>query len=163
MANIQYIRDDIVNTTAPIIAHGCNMQGVMGSGVAKALRSKWPEIFTVYNCKCLDRFFDLGDVDLVRLNTETSPFYVANILTQFNYGNDGKKYASYEALIKGLNNLALIMTLEIGWTYSVENRKVVAMPFIGCGLGGLIKSAVIELIQEILVDKYNIDVDIYFK
>ena len=48
MSKIEYIRGDIITSLDDHIVHGCNAQGVMGSGVAKALRDEWPQIFKPY-------------------------------------------------------------------------------------------------------------------
>ena len=45
---IEYRKGDLLKTEIPYIAHGCNAQGVMGSGVAKVIREKWPLAFQVY-------------------------------------------------------------------------------------------------------------------
>ncbi len=38
----KYVSGDIRCVSSGIIVHGCNAQGVMGSGVALALRTTWP-------------------------------------------------------------------------------------------------------------------------
>ena len=42
------IHDDLLGATHGIILHGCNAQGVMGSGVAKLIRAKWPGAYAAY-------------------------------------------------------------------------------------------------------------------
>ena len=49
---IEYIKGDIRDTDCKVIAHGVNCQGVMGSGVAKALYEKWPEVKKSYLKYC---------------------------------------------------------------------------------------------------------------
>ena len=46
MPNIIY--DDITKSNADYICHQVNCQGVMGSGVAKAIRDKWPQVYEEY-------------------------------------------------------------------------------------------------------------------
>jgi len=38
-----YRQGDLVMAVEPIIIHGCNAKGVMGSGVAKAIRAYYPD------------------------------------------------------------------------------------------------------------------------
>lgn len=38
---IKYIKGSLLDTDAKIIVHGCNCQGVMGSGVAKQLKKNY--------------------------------------------------------------------------------------------------------------------------
>ena len=46
--NIIYKKGDLLTTDADIIVHGCNCQGVMGSGVAKQIKEKFPNAYTIY-------------------------------------------------------------------------------------------------------------------
>jgi O-acetyl-ADP-ribose deacetylase (regulator of RNase III) len=45
------------------IAHGCNCQGSMGAGIAKAIRARYPAMYEEYrrSCKADPRLFNLGD------------------------------------------------------------------------------------------------------
>jgi len=46
---IEYRKGDLLTTEVQHILHGCNRRGVMGSGVAKAIRDKYPQAYTDYN------------------------------------------------------------------------------------------------------------------
>ena len=48
----KYIIGDITETELKYIAHGVNCQNVMGSGVAKALYTKFPEVKERYHEFC---------------------------------------------------------------------------------------------------------------
>lgn len=39
---IEYRKGNLLDITSGVIVHGCNMRGVMGSGVALAIRNKYP-------------------------------------------------------------------------------------------------------------------------
>jgi len=101
-----------------VIMHGCNKQGVMGSGVAKEFKQRYPEAFERYRS---DIGLRLGDCSFSK-DSKTG-VYLASAITQEFYGKDGKQYASYEAIE---SNLAFIMKMF----------NTVVMPKIGCGLGG---------------------------
>ncbi len=45
---ITYKTGSLLEASEKYIGHGVNAQGQMGSGVAKAVREKWPEAFQVY-------------------------------------------------------------------------------------------------------------------
>ena len=86
---------NILDVTSGVIVHGCNAQGVMGSGVAKQLRAKYPEIYDAY-VKHLGNFkakpcSPLGSVNFVLVHSSLT---VANAITQEFYGRDGKQYVS---------------------------------------------------------------------
>lgn len=125
---IKEIKGNLLDTHCKLIAHGVNAQGIMGSGVAKALYTKWPEIKTSY--RNYSRIFSrpdmlLGSVHITHLEDDIK---VANCFTQQNYGSDGQIYLSYKALAKCIEDL---------YKYAVANDyKEIAMPRIGCGLAG---------------------------
>lgn len=117
---------NLLDVTEGIIAHGCNAQGVMGSGVAKQLRAKYPSVYESYSSALVDfgRHW-LGAVDFVRVSPT---LVVANMITQQYYGNDGKKYVSYDALM-----LSMQTVLDQSKRFELD----VHIPFmIGAGLGG---------------------------
>jgi O-acetyl-ADP-ribose deacetylase (regulator of RNase III) len=89
---MKIIKQDVTKLDHGVIAHGCNCQGVMGSGVARALRDRWPEIFEPYYNLCVTGQFSsqlLGKMSIVHIN-EFPELYVANCLTQHTYGHSGK-------------------------------------------------------------------------
>ena len=42
---IKYIKGDILNVTEGIIVQQVNCFGVMGAGLAKQIRDKWPSVY----------------------------------------------------------------------------------------------------------------------
>jgi len=102
-----------------VIAHGCNAQGVMGSGVAAAVKAQFPEAYNVYSRYV--RSSGLGKV----ISVETKGIWVANCITQEFYGRDhSKRYVSYDAVYDCFEELA-----------NHFKDKVVNFPLIGGGLG----------------------------
>jgi len=117
---INELYKDITEVTTGIIAHGVNCQRVMGSGVALAIKTKWPIIYDVF----MNSAAGLGDADVI----EISDFlYVANCYTQEFYGS-GRKYATTEAIESSLQ-----IVFENAQTYNVP----VNLPKIGSDRGGL--------------------------
>lgn len=109
-----------------VFMHGCNMQGQMGSGVAKLVRDRWPHVYTDYSSRLRHHDHKLGDVlfTIVALDPEIR---VANALTQEFYGQDGKVYADADAIRRALGRV----DFEFGDHWSFVSVQV------GCGLGGL--------------------------
>lgn len=90
---------DVTTPTYGIIGHGVNCQGVMGSGVALAIRNKFPKAYEEYLKFCAPfkgREHDL--LGLTQLVEVGRGLYVANMFTQLNYGRDGKAYADLNAI-----------------------------------------------------------------
>lgn len=112
-----------------IIAHGCNAQGVMGSGVAKQLRSKYPSVYESYQLHLYALRHSpelvLGSVDYVGVS---SKLQVANMITQEFYGKDGRKYVDYTALAQSMVNVL---------SRAKALKQDVHIPYmVGAGLGG---------------------------
>ena len=119
---VKYVKGDLTNATERYIAHGCNAQGVMGSGVALAIRNKWPKAYIDY-VRYIKDGGTLGG-SIVSVNDDK---YIINLITQEFFGNDGKRYASPPAIMKSL--------VDTIWDYNISGT--IAIPEIGCGLGGL--------------------------
>ena len=49
---IKHIKCDIFESGADVILHQVNCQGVMGSGIAKQVREKYPEVYQHYVSEC---------------------------------------------------------------------------------------------------------------
>lgn len=132
---IHIIKGDLFTTDADVICHQVNCQGVMGSGVAKQVKEKYPKAYKEYKEICRHAFccndenypfkiFNLlGYVQIV----ETQDKIIANLFCQLNYGYNGKRYTNYEAIYEAfefLNN-------------QFEQNVTFAFPYkIGCDRGG---------------------------
>jgi len=121
-----YLKKDVTDVGLGIIAHGVNCQHAMGSGVAGAIRKKWPIVYEKFMEAPKGKTM-LGTVDLIAV-TDDDTLFVANCYTQQFYGYGGGRYADPEAVRKAMQTtfrLADSLTLPL------------YMPKIGCGLGGL--------------------------
>lgn len=94
---IKNIDGILLDTDAELILHQVNCQGKMNSGVAKAIREKWPIVFEEYHKLFYKDFFvvKLGICQTVSVNDTQK---VINMFSQDNYGYDGKMYTSYDAI-----------------------------------------------------------------
>ena len=132
---ITYKKGNLFDTPDRVIVHGCNAQGVMGSGVAKMIRERFPKAFQRYYEHCLsstDKYNNTAD--LLGVNVIVSAphaisgqlYTIHNVITQNRYGKDGKQYVSYDAVDTGMWSVAMSVGLQAG----------ISMPKIGAGLGG---------------------------
>lgn len=124
---MRVVKGDLLSATEGYIVHGCNCQGVMGSGVALAIKRKYPKVYASYVEFC----FIYGNIPsdmLGRVNSVyiNSQLRVLNAFTQEEYGRDGKQYASYKAIEDVLIRLS----------NNIDSQVPIHMPKIGCGLGG---------------------------
>ena len=118
----------------------------MGSGVARQIREKWPEVYNQY-CKrvesSLTRGRDLlGQTQSVNINENQS---VVNIFGQLYYNYDGRRYTSYDAFWICLNELK--RSLPEGSTIGFPAR-------IGCDRGGANWAVIEKMIEEVLGQDY---------
>ena len=120
---INYKLGDLLHSSCDIIAHGCNAQGKMGSGVAKMIRSNFPEAYAEYRKAYLEGKLTLGTV--IWANHENK--LIANCITQDKYGYDGKQYVDYTAIEASAYTVAAIAR---------DKNLSVSYPPIGVGLGG---------------------------
>ena len=140
---IHYVKGDVTEASQSIIAHGVNCQGAFGSGVAGAIRKKYPavrEAYLLHEPKTLGTCQYVNHADKIWVNA----------FTQENYGYDGKEYASLVGVAYCFENIAKYM--------KSHELTELAMPKIGCGLGGLDWKDVEHLINELLNE---IDVYVY--
>jgi O-acetyl-ADP-ribose deacetylase (regulator of RNase III) len=157
---IEYITKDITTVTHGVVAHGCNVQGKFGAGVAKSIRTKWPEVYDSYIQKCsinpTHPALLLGQCDIVQLGGD---MYVANLFTQLNYGREKKAYASPDAIYEAVQTcMQFCLDSQVIW----EDFLPLYMPRIGCGLGGLdwdkdVGPAVEHLAEQLNVQLYVCD------
>lgn len=123
---IKYETGNLLDQTGLII-HGCNAQGVMGSGVALAVKQKYPSAFKDYYDFCnnphSNRSTLLGNVIFTDISNDIC---VASAITQECYGRDGIRYVNYEALSRCFEQIARLKG---------ANMKI-HIPTIGAGLGG---------------------------
>ena len=99
---VKYIKGDILNVTEGIIVQQVNCKGVMGAGLAKQIRDKWPSVYDRY----LDKvYYSPKNEDLLGTtawNKVDTNLFVASIFGQYDYGH-GTKFTIYPALFKGLD------------------------------------------------------------
>ena len=144
--SLKFVLGDITKSDANYICHQVNCQGAMGSGVAKAIKDKWPVVYTDYR-----RFYEsnkslLNEIQIVAVSTEQS---VINMFAQEYYGYDRNQYTSYDAFWKCLNKIK----------NTVPKGSKIAFPSkIGCCRGGANWQAILTMISEVLESDYNVEI-----
>ncbi len=102
---VKDIKCDIFLSGADILIQQANCQNTMMSGIAKALRYKWPE---VYEADCLAKqgnYNKLGAISIATTKDPTSTVkFVINCYSQEFYGHD-RRHTNYEALINALEKV----------------------------------------------------------
>lgn len=123
MGKITVVTGNIVLSPETHIIHGCNAQGKFRSGVAGAVRDKYPACYQAYMNEYEKNGLQLGNI--IVYNDPNANITIYNAITQEFYGYDGKCYVDYNA----------IMTAMIRADEHCTSGRL-AMPMIGAGLGG---------------------------
>ncbi|KKL18092.1 hypothetical protein LCGC14_2478960 [marine sediment metagenome] len=139
-----------------IIPHCCNNLKIMGSGVALALKKKWPLVYQVYNKMsapsphCL-----LGKVSYAKIDNH---LVIANMI-----GQDGVVSSTNSKPIKYLA-LANAMREVVGFIKMIKTQTVNPVVIHSCKFGSDLAGGnwdfILELIREIWLEN-GIDVVIY--
>ena len=146
---IHYVKGDITESHCDIICHQVNCRGAMNSGVAKAIREKWPEVYEQYKKYC-DRFTEhtvalLGKIQPVEIQ-HIPPRYVVNLFAQQSYGYNGTRFTNYEAFYNSISHLAIEL--------AAAPDKTIAFPYkIGCVRGGANWNIIRAMIEEVFKDR----------
>lgn len=128
-SSITYVNGDLFSSPDRMIAHGCNAQGVMGSGVAKIIRDKFPGAFDLYRKEFETNGLCLGQVVMFK----TGDKFIANLITQDKYGGfnaDGSR-------VVNVDYQACHNAFEYMISYAAQRGiRGISIPKIGAGLGG---------------------------
>ncbi len=139
---IEYVNKDITTVDEGVVCHGVNCQGAMGSGVAKAIKEKWPIVYDIFKSKPTGKRM-LGIADTIPIKDN---LYVVNCYTQVFYGYGGGRYADPKAI-----NSCLADSIVLADMHQIP----LYMPKIGCGLGGLDWDAEVEPLVRKLSDFFS--------
>lgn len=141
---LKHIKGNIFESDADVILHQVNCQGVMGSGIAKQVKEKYPIVFEYYKSWCDDPSLKsglLGQIQTVYTDN-TGKQAIINLFAQDKFGYSGNRYTNYEALKKCLKKVNEQFT---GHTIAIPYRM-------SCHRGGGDWSIVSKMIEETLID-----------
>ena len=127
---------DIFTEDVEAIVNTVNCVGVMGRGIAIQFKRRFPENFKVYASACKHAEVQPGRMFVYETGILTNPKYVINFPTKRHWRGKSRM----EDIESGLANLVRVIT-EKGITS-------IALPPLGCGLGGLEWSEVKPRIEQ---------------
>lgn len=130
---IEYIRGNLFDTDIKHILHGCNAQGVMGSGVARIIRNDYRAAYDEY-LSVAAKYRNVGSTLPMGLliPAVSNGKVIINAVTQHQYGSSGQRYVSYDAVATAMK----AVEYDLGTNIDSTDPSVIAMPQIGAGLGG---------------------------
>ena len=111
-----------------IIVHGCNCFNTMGSGIARQIKTVFPQAYEI-DCQSIrgskDKLGSFTYATVHLTNARKSKIIIANAYTQYNYGKGGL-YVDYDAVENSMKLIDAYFPLKLS----------VAYPKIGAGLAG---------------------------
>lgn len=112
---------NLFDTEQTCIGHGVNVYGVMGAGIAKQFKKLFPANYRAYQHQCITKQLTPGGLYTHWENNH----FVLNMASQDKPGANARGDWLFAAALKA------------GKFASVGGYRAVAIPMIGCGIGGL--------------------------
>jgi O-acetyl-ADP-ribose deacetylase (regulator of RNase III) len=122
---IEFIRGDILKADVEAIVNTVNCVGVMGRGIALQMKNAFPENFRTYEAACRREELEPGRMHVFETGQLTNPRYIINFPTKRHWRGKSRLSdieSGLQALISEVKRLGI---------------RSIAIPPLGCGLGGL--------------------------
>jgi O-acetyl-ADP-ribose deacetylase (regulator of RNase III) len=122
---IELIRGDILKADAEALVNTVNCVGVMGRGIAAQFKRAYPKNFSAYQQACKRREVQPGRMLIVETGQLPRPRWVVNFPTKRHWRGNSRIEdieAGLAALVADVRRLGITS---------------IAVPPLGCGLGGL--------------------------
>jgi O-acetyl-ADP-ribose deacetylase (regulator of RNase III) len=133
---INLTQGDILKADAEALVNTVNCVGIMGRGVALQFKKAFPANFKAYELACKADQVQPGKMFVHDLNHLYNPRFIVNFPTKRHW----KSQSRIEDIQSGLTDLITII--------QQHNIRSIAIPPLGCGLGGLNWEDVKPLITE---------------
>lgn len=132
---IEYTKGNILKADVEAVVNTVNCVGVMGRGIALQFKKQYEDNFKAYKRACDDGEMELGKMFVFDRGSFLNPRYIINFPTKGHWRGKSK-----------------LRDIEVGLQSLVEevqSREIesIAIPALGCGLGGLDWSDVSVLIE----------------
>lgn len=146
---IELKQGDILHANAEALVNAVNCVGVMGRGLAIQFKKAFPENFKRYKAVCDRKELQPGKMFIYEINRLFNPRYVINFPTKRHW----KEKSRVEDIEAGLKALVA----------EVHKRNIhsIAIPPLGCGLGGLCWADVRKRIEAAFHGLPNVQVFLY--
>lgn len=147
---IRYSIGNLFNADAHVLVNPVNCVGVMGKGLALQFKKSFPQNFHNYKILCENNRVTPGRVDFTEEN--------GKIIINFPTKRHWRDKSNILDISAGLDSFVdIIMKLRRQGKF-IGNPKAIAMPALGCGLGGL-NWATVRVLMEDKLTKIPDDID----
>jgi O-acetyl-ADP-ribose deacetylase (regulator of RNase III) len=146
---IEFVRGNLFDADVEAIVNAVNCVGVMGKGIALEFKKRFPSNFIAYKAACDAGELQLGRVFIHDQGPSAKPRYIVNFPTKHHWRNPSR----LEDIRSGLDSLSA----------EIDRLKIhsIAIPALGCGLGGLDWQDVRELIEQLLASREKSRILVY--
>ena len=157
--NVEIIEGNLLDfpNDINVIAHSCNTRNIMGAGIAKQIKDRYPEAYEA-DTKAYDTEYDkngqyvhwLGKFSKAEINDRK---YIYNMYTQASVG-EGRQ-VSYEVFWKALKRVEQdLFEMNVNkHEYDGSPPPVLGLPYgISCGLAGGSWGIIKAIIEDIFLD-----------
>lgn len=146
---ITYKTGDIFKEEADAIVNTVNCVGVMGRGISLQFKKRFPKNFKTYETACKHKEVVPGKMFVDKTDLLIAPKYVINFPTKRHWRGASRM----EDIESGLQDLVSII--------ADLNIKSIALPPLGCGLGGLDWKEVRIRIEKTLSELSDVEVIVF--
>jgi O-acetyl-ADP-ribose deacetylase (regulator of RNase III) len=146
---IKYKKGDLLQSDAEAIVNTVNCVGVMGQGIALQFKKQFPENYKYYESACKRGNVIPGKMLVYEQNGLINPRLIINFPTKRHWRGASR----LEDIEQGLVNLTCII--------QQYNIKSIAIPPLGCGLGGLNWDEVKTRIEAALAQLSDVEIIVY--
>ena len=135
---MEYTTGDLLAADIDALINPVNCVGVMGKGLALQFRRAYPANYSAYAAACRHSDVRPGRMFVFETGATIGPRFIVNFPTKRHW----KDSSRIEDIESGLRALV--------WEIATRGIRSVALPALGCGLGGLDWSEVRERIESAL-------------
>lgn len=146
---IEIAKGNLLRTEAEALVNTVNCVGFMGKGIALQFRKAYPENFKAYQRACRKKEVVPGTMFIFKTNGFMNPRYIINFPTKRHWRGNSR-LADIESGLKSL--ITEVRRLEI---------TSIAVPPLGCGLGGLDWNSVRPMIEKAFESLPDVHVYLY--
>ena len=146
---ITFKKGNILEEEVEAIVNTVNCVGVMGRGIASQFKKMYPDNFKAYSSACKRNAVHPGSMFTYKLGRALPPYFIINFPTKRHWRGKSK----LEDIQAGLKSLFDDVVSN--------NIRSIAIPPLGCGLGGLAWSDVKPLIAETFLQAPDVEVIVF--
>jgi len=146
---IKVSKGNIIDAESEALVNTVNCIGFMGKGIALQFKKAFPENFEAYSHACRAKEVNPGRMFVYETGNMLNPRYIINFPTKWHWRENSR----LEDIESGLQSLV----------QEIRQRgiKSVAVPPLGCGLGGLDWQVVRPMIEKAMSQVPDVDVKLF--